>query len=325
VDIERPDTIWTMTDYYSILRKAVADRHRPSEAERHEIYQHARRTVVSQLRAADPPWPDADVDRQVEALDAAIARLESEIEDEHGSPPPPERASQDDQRFERALPSPDGEPVAAPGRRARWAILGASAALLLTGLGAYWLVARDPDVAPTPAGPAEPVRSAAVEPQRQADAAADAPQASYMLRKQHVYYRTTHPPGTVMISRNQKFLYVVQPNQVAIRYAIGVGPDCVEVSGLFHHRQGQSRWQGRSPTGRQRNEPQRRRGASSGRAHNLFRRPTRRTRYDGALAHRRVRLLRLLPPVEPGHRRSLQPRCPERAGRRRQLKQVSVS
>jgi lipoprotein-anchoring transpeptidase ErfK/SrfK len=234
VDIERPDTIWTMTDYYSILRKAVADRHRPSEAERHEIYQHARRTVVSQLRAADPPWPDADVDRQVEALDAAIARLESEIEDEHGSPPPPERASQDDQRFERALPSPDGEPVAAPGRRARWAILGASAALLLTGLGAYWLVARDPDVAPTPAGPAEPVRSAAVEPQRQADAAADAPQASYMLRKQHVYYRTTHPPGTVMISRNQKFLYVVQPNQVAIRYAIGVGPDCVEVSGLFH-------------------------------------------------------------------------------------------
>jgi len=223
-----------MTDYYSILRKALADRYRPSEAERQEIYQHARRTVVSQLRAADPPWPDADVDGQVEALDAAIARLEREIKDEDSRPPPPDRASQDGVRFERALPPPDGEPVAAPRRGPRWAILGASVALLLTGLGVFWLVARDPHVAPTPTGSAGPVRSAAVEPQRQADSAADAPRASYLLRKQHVYYRTTHPPGTVMISRNQKFLYVVQPNQVAIRYAIGVGPDCVDVAGLFH-------------------------------------------------------------------------------------------
>jgi lipoprotein-anchoring transpeptidase ErfK/SrfK len=223
-----------MTDYYSILRKAVADRYRPSEAERHEIYQHARQTVVSQLRAADPPWPDADVDRQVEALDVAIARVESEIEDGDGPPPPPERASQEDQRVERASRLPHGEPVAAPRRKTSWAIFGTSAALLLTGLGVFWLVARDPNVAPTPTGPAEPVRSAAVEPQRQEDSAADAPQASYLLRKQHVYYRTTHPPGTVMISRNQRFLYVVQPNQVAIRYAIAVGPDCVDVAGLFH-------------------------------------------------------------------------------------------
>jgi lipoprotein-anchoring transpeptidase ErfK/SrfK len=223
-----------MTDYYSILRKAVADRYRPSEAERHEIYQHARRTVVSQLRAADPPWPDADVDRQVEALDAAIARLESEIEDGDGPPPPPPRASQADQRVEHALQPPDGERVAAPRRRTTWAILGACVALSLTGLGVFWLVARDPNVAPTPTGQVEPVRSAGVEPQRQADSAADAQQASYVLRKQHVYYRTSHPPGTVLISRNQKFLYVVQPNQVAIRYAIGVGPDCVDVAGLFH-------------------------------------------------------------------------------------------
>jgi lipoprotein-anchoring transpeptidase ErfK/SrfK len=220
-----------MTDYYSILRKTVADRYRPSEAERREIYQHARQTVVSQLRAADPPWPDADIDGQIDALDAAVARLESEIEDERG---PLAHAAQDDQRVERAFQPPDGEAVAPPRRRTRWAILGASVTLLLTGLGVFWLVARDPNVAPRPIGPAEPVRSAAVEPQRQADSAANAPQASYLLRKQHVYYRTTHPPGTIMISRNQRFLYVVQPNQVAIRYAIAVGPDCVDVAGLFH-------------------------------------------------------------------------------------------
>jgi lipoprotein-anchoring transpeptidase ErfK/SrfK len=48
-----------------------------------------------------------------------------------------------------------------------------------------------------------------------------------------VFYRSTHPPGTIAVSTSQKFLYVVQPNQVAIRYAIGVGPACDKVAGLF--------------------------------------------------------------------------------------------
>ena len=40
--------------------------------------------------------------------------------------------------------------------------------------------------------------------------------------------------GSIVVSRNQRFLYVVQPNQVAIRYAIGVGPGCENLAGLFH-------------------------------------------------------------------------------------------
>jgi lipoprotein-anchoring transpeptidase ErfK/SrfK len=36
-----------------------------------------------------------------------------------------------------------------------------------------------------------------------------------------------------VVARSQRFLYVVQPNNVAIRYAIGVGRDCDNVAGLF--------------------------------------------------------------------------------------------
>ena len=63
--------------------------------------------------------------------------------------------------------------------------------------------------------------------------ASDVDNASYMLRRQRIFYRTTHPPGTIIVSRSQRFLYLVQPNQVAIRYAIGTGPECENIAGLF--------------------------------------------------------------------------------------------
>jgi lipoprotein-anchoring transpeptidase ErfK/SrfK len=227
-----PGTDGTMSDYYSILRKAVADPDRTSAADRQEIYERARRMVVGQLRAADPPWPEADIDEQIETLDAAVARLESEIEGESSRRTPPDRTARHDPPVEQALRPSDREAVALPRRRTRWALVGVSAAILLAVLGGLWLASSDQATVPTPT-PAQPPQSASIDQQRPADAAADPPHASYVLRKQHVYYRTTHPPGTIMISRNQKFLYVVQPNTVAIRYAIGVGPECVEVAGLF--------------------------------------------------------------------------------------------
>jgi hypothetical protein len=82
-----------MTDYYSILRKAVTDRDQPNEVERYELYERARRMVVSRLRGADPPWLDADIDAQLAAFDAAVARLESELKNDRVRPAPQRRAS----------------------------------------------------------------------------------------------------------------------------------------------------------------------------------------------------------------------------------------
>jgi lipoprotein-anchoring transpeptidase ErfK/SrfK len=50
--------------------------------------------------------------------------------------------------------------------------------------------------------------------------------------KQTVYFRTSEPPGTVIIVTAERFLYVVQGNNRATRYGIGVGREGFQWSGL---------------------------------------------------------------------------------------------
>lgn len=51
-------------------------------------------------------------------------------------------------------------------------------------------------------------------------------------RPQPVYYRSTEPPGTIIIQTEDRFLYLVQDSKTAIRYGIGVGRDGFTWSGL---------------------------------------------------------------------------------------------
>jgi lipoprotein-anchoring transpeptidase ErfK/SrfK len=53
------------------------------------------------------------------------------------------------------------------------------------------------------------------------------------LQRQMVSYRTTEPPGTIIVHTSERFLYVVQPNGRAIRYGIGVGRDGFQWQGLL--------------------------------------------------------------------------------------------
>jgi lipoprotein-anchoring transpeptidase ErfK/SrfK len=41
--------------------------------------------------------------------------------------------------------------------------------------------------------------------------------------KQIVFFRSNEAPGTIVVHTDEKFLYLVQPNNRAIRYGIGVG------------------------------------------------------------------------------------------------------
>src|SRR3954447_11302564 len=54
------------------------------------------------------------------------------------------------------------------------------------------------------------------------------------FRKQMVLYRTTEPPGTIIISTADRQLYLVQGNGRAIRYGIGVGRDGFQWQGLLN-------------------------------------------------------------------------------------------
>jgi lipoprotein-anchoring transpeptidase ErfK/SrfK len=52
------------------------------------------------------------------------------------------------------------------------------------------------------------------------------------FERQVVYFRTTEPPGTVIIHTSERFLYLVQGNNRALRYGVGVGRDGFQWQGL---------------------------------------------------------------------------------------------
>jgi lipoprotein-anchoring transpeptidase ErfK/SrfK len=52
-------------------------------------------------------------------------------------------------------------------------------------------------------------------------------------RRQPVFYRSSEAPGTIIIDTSDRFLYLIQPNNVALRYGIGVGRDGFQWQGLL--------------------------------------------------------------------------------------------
>ena len=50
--------------------------------------------------------------------------------------------------------------------------------------------------------------------------------------RQLVDYRTTQPPGTVVVDPHKRFLYLVMENGKALRYGVGVGKAGLEFSGI---------------------------------------------------------------------------------------------
>jgi hypothetical protein len=67
-----------MADYYPLLARAVAGLKTSTPQARRAIYERARGALLAQLRAMNPPIPEPDIQRESDALDAAIARLEAD-------------------------------------------------------------------------------------------------------------------------------------------------------------------------------------------------------------------------------------------------------
>src|SRR6188768_3176535 len=53
------------------------------------------------------------------------------------------------------------------------------------------------------------------------------------LQRQLVFFRTAEPAGTIVVTVSQRFLYVVQGNNRALRYGIGVGREGFQWVGLL--------------------------------------------------------------------------------------------
>jgi lipoprotein-anchoring transpeptidase ErfK/SrfK len=65
------------------------------------------------------------------------------------------------------------------------------------------------------------------------DTASAPAQLPYQFRRQPVSYRTHQPPGTVIVDTSDRFLYVIQPGNRAMRYGIGVGRDGFRWTGIL--------------------------------------------------------------------------------------------
>jgi lipoprotein-anchoring transpeptidase ErfK/SrfK len=54
------------------------------------------------------------------------------------------------------------------------------------------------------------------------------------FQRQVVFFRTSEPPGTIIVDTPSRYLYLVQGNSRALRYGIGVGRDGFQWSGLVN-------------------------------------------------------------------------------------------
>ncbi len=108
-------------------------------------------------------------------------------------------------------------------RAGSWrALAGAMASLVLL---AAWPASAQRPAAPVPG-------ELDVEDQPGYIPPAEAEQLTGGFERQVVFFRTTEAPGTVVVHTSERFLYLVQGNNRAIRYGIGVGRDGFQWKGL---------------------------------------------------------------------------------------------
>jgi lipoprotein-anchoring transpeptidase ErfK/SrfK len=179
-------------------------------------------------------------------MDAAIERIEAEMawtERDAGVSDAGSDARNDD-IASAAWIEPDRGPIATPLRLSgtHWIMLAIIVAALGAGGYAFWAEHK-----PSPAKiKSEAATAAAPQPVRATGAAKDGelaagvdggssdPDQPYVFRRQPTFYRTLEPVGTIIVDKLQHFLYLIQPNSVALRYGIALGDQCKDLAGLRH-------------------------------------------------------------------------------------------
>jgi lipoprotein-anchoring transpeptidase ErfK/SrfK len=234
-----------MADYFALISRAVASLDQNTIETRKALYERARAVLVERLRASDPPWTEDRIAGELAALDSAIRQIESEItRSARPLRPTPVRAPS------RIRPQPPVDMDSAtdadqilprqPGAFSPTLIgaLGA-VALALLAAGGYAYLSRPAAKVPAPAAIAsKPATSGQGTDKKTAAAAAEKSADTsvavlpYGMGRQFVFYRSSYPAGTIIISTSQHKLYRVKSETVAIQYSIGVGTTCVNVVGL---------------------------------------------------------------------------------------------
>jgi lipoprotein-anchoring transpeptidase ErfK/SrfK len=247
-----------MVDYYSILLRAVTAPGAGDARWRRGIYERSRQMLATRMRGLRPQPPLAEIAAEEASLEAAIERIESELAWTDRASTPPEE--QIDDIAEAPFESGD-EPLAVSGfgrlALGRPAWIAVAVVIAALGAGGYvFMSGKGQKSAPPPAKseaqstPSATQSSAASnagapklalvsvgkngELAPGVDGGASDPDQQYVFRRQPTFYRTLQPVGTIIIDKLQRFLYLIQPNNVALRYGIAVGTQCADLAGLRH-------------------------------------------------------------------------------------------
>jgi lipoprotein-anchoring transpeptidase ErfK/SrfK len=202
-------------DYYALLTKAVAGK---DAAARDRVYKDAyglvRRSNLSREAASS----------HIVALDEAIRRIEDEI-------------AVEEERSAAAV----SEVLSTERNWKPW-VVGACALVAAIALSAVlygYVSTRGPAVTSASVAPSslKPVRGredvvmADLKPG--VDGGSTGEGLPFALQRQVVFYRTTVVPGSIVVDRDNRFLYLVEANNSARRYGIGIAQECIKGGSLF--------------------------------------------------------------------------------------------
>jgi lipoprotein-anchoring transpeptidase ErfK/SrfK len=241
-----------MVDYYPILARAMSAPEARDPQWRRGVYERARQMLVTQLLARRPATPPDAIAAEQSGLDSAIRRIEAEMSrPARAATPRQQPADQTDEDFaDPSASAPDQGPLKTPLRLSSISLFAAAVVAAAIGAGGYMFwVQHAHKASPAPvksaaatAAPQTPPATKATTPKPAKDGdlapgidggAADN-DLPYVFRRQPTFYRTLQPVGTIIIDKLQHYLYLIQPNNVALRYGIGLGEQCTELVGLRH-------------------------------------------------------------------------------------------
>jgi len=205
-------------DYVALLTKAVAGK---DAAARGQIYRDAY-VLIGKSNLA----PEAAA-AHTAALDSAIQRIESGLASEIDS----------GAATEEARPAAEINEVLSTGRNRKLLALGALAVVSVTVVSALiygYLAIRKPS-AISAGDKAQRGRADVVMADAKPGAGGGSTDDSlpFALQRQVVFFRTTVAPGSIVIDRENRFLYLIDSNNSARRYGIGIAQECLKGGNLF--------------------------------------------------------------------------------------------
>jgi L,D-transpeptidase catalytic domain len=201
-------------DYYSLLMQAVAGKDAVARGRVYkETYSLIARSKLSGQAAAS----------HVAAFEDAVRRIENEIAEE-----PDEEQSAE--AIEKVLSTGTNWKPLAVGACSLIAVIALST--LLYG----YLTNKDPRGIVITSSPQpralQDVVVADLKPGE--DGGSSAAGLPFALQRQVVFYRTTVAPGSIVVDRESRFLYLIDSNNSARRYGIGIAQECLKGGSLFH-------------------------------------------------------------------------------------------